>query len=129
MHFAFQGFEQHEGSRKLKFLCVKDNRPAGTLALSVNIRLLVDAGISLQEAPALCVQILKAASETSDAAEAVMGAYQDYALTAQDLAAFTAPRKAQAAEREKRKGSRPSRPRTAPFQPFGQPINLSARPL
>ena len=125
MHFAFQGFEQHEGSRKLKFLCVKDNRPAGTLALSVNIRLLVDAGISLQEAPALCVQVLKAASETSETVEA----YHDYALTAQDLAAFTAPRKAQAAEREKRKGTRPSRPRTAPFQPFGQPINLSARPL
>jgi hypothetical protein len=125
MHFAFQGFEQHEGSRKLKFLCVKDNRPAGTLALSVNIRLLVDAGISLQEAPALCVQVLKAAAETTETVET----YQDYALTAQDLAAFTAPRKAQAAEREKRKGSRPSRPRTAPFQPFGQPINLSARPL
>ena len=126
MHFAFQGFEQHEGSRKMKFLCVKDNRPAAVVALSVNIRLLVTAGISLQEAPALCVQVLKAASDLS---EASMAEYQDYALTAVDLAAFTAPRKAQALEREKRKGSRPSRPRTAPFQPFGQAINLSARPL
>ena len=125
MHFAFQGFEQHEGSRKLKFLYVKDNRPTMMLALRVNIQMLVKSGISLQEAPALCVHILKAISET---AEATLPQYGDYALTTEDLESFTAPRKALAAEREKRKSSRPSRPRTAPFQPFGQAINLSARP-
>lgn len=125
MHFAFQGFEQHEGSRKLKFLCVKDSRPTRVLALTVNIRALVDAGISLQEAPALCVQTLKNACELNSDA---LPTYEHYELTAQDLVAFTAPRKALAAEREKRKGVRQPRTRTAPFQPFGQPLNLATRP-
>lgn len=108
MQFSYRGFQQDKGVRQYTFVGVVDRRPDLTFHITTDLTLLAQHRVSIQEAPALCVQLLTQALETG---EASLEAYYKYAISAPDLLAFTAPRRAQAAIRASRPPMRVHRPK------------------
>jgi hypothetical protein len=119
MHFSYRGFEQLNGIRKFKFAGVVEKQPQSIFCFSVDLKLLTEHRVSLQETPALCVQVLtRVSSETPANLEVCV----NYHLKAEDMLAFTAPRRALALAHQNKKPTRLNRPKpTHASQVFGSP--------
>lgn len=119
MHFAYRGFAQNNGIRQFKFSGIADKNAPVEFCFSVDIKLLASHGISLQETPSLCVQVLV---RSQSEGEAAVGACKDYLLSVPDLVTFTAPRRALALAHQNKKPIRLNRPKPTPAsQLFTQP--------
>ncbi len=119
MQFSYRGFEQLNGVRRFKFAGIVDKQPQSVFCFSVDLKLLSEHRVSIQETPVLCVQVLTRAS--LEGAPALEGCL-DYALSADDMVAFTAPRRALALAHQNKKPMRLNRPKpTAASQVFGAP--------
>ena len=119
MHFAYRGFAQNNGIRQFKFSGITDKNPSSDFCFSVDIKLLAAHGISLQETPALCVQVLIRSQGEGDIA---IETCRDYLLSDPDLVTFTAPRRALALAHQNKKPIRLNRPKPTPAsQLFTQP--------
>jgi hypothetical protein len=119
MQFSYRGFEQLNGIRRFKFAGVVEKQPQFSFCFSVDLKLLTEHRVSLQETPALCVQLLtRAAGEGVTTLEGCA----DYHLGADDMLMFTAPRRALALAHQNKKPTRLNRPKpSAASQVFGAP--------
>jgi hypothetical protein len=85
----------------------------------VDLKLLVAHSVSLQETPALCVQVL---TRTHSEGTLDLSTCIDYVLSESDMLAFTAPRRALALAHKNKKPMRVNRPKpTQASQLFGTP--------
>ena len=117
MQFSYRGFEQHNGIRKFKFAGIVERNTEHLFCFAVDLRLLTEHHVSLQETPALCLQVLMRAER-----EGVpqIDSAVDYELGPDDMLAFTAPRRALALAHQNRKPTRLNRPKPSPAsQVFG----------
>jgi hypothetical protein len=119
MHFSYRGFEQLNGIRKFKFAGVVEKQPQNIFCFSVDLKLLTEHRVSLQETPALCVQVLmRASGEGAPKLETCL----DYQLGPEDMLQFTAPRRALALAHHNKKPTRLNRPKPSQAsQVFGSP--------
>jgi hypothetical protein len=108
MQFSYRGFEQLNGIRKFKFAGMIEKQPQSAFCFSVDLRLLTEHRVSLQEAPALCVQVLTRASNEGDA---TLETCADYRLGPEDMLTFTAPRRALALAHSNKRPIRMNRPK------------------
>jgi hypothetical protein len=119
MHFSYRGFEQLNGIRKFKFAGVVEKQPQNVFCFSVDLKLLTEHRVSLQETPALCVQVL---TRGCDEGSTMLDTFVDYRLGPDDMLAFTAPRRALALAHQNKKPTRLNRPKpTQASQVFGSP--------
>jgi hypothetical protein len=119
MHFSYRGFEQLNGIRKFKFAGIVEKQPQHLFCFAVDLKLLTEHRVSLQETPALCLQVLMRASK--DGVPQIDAAL-DYQLGPDDMLAFTAPRRAVALAHQNKKPTRLNRPKPSPAsQVFGTP--------
>lgn len=119
MQFSYRGFEQINGIRRFKFAGVIEKQPQSIFCFSVDLKLLTEHRVSLQETPALCVQVLTRVSTESLAS---LENCADYQLGPDDMLAFTAPRRALALAHQNKKPTRLNRPKpTQASQVFGAP--------
>jgi hypothetical protein len=117
MHFSYRGFEQHDGIRKFKFAGIVDKQPQHLFCFAVDLKLLTEHRVSLQETPALCVQLLMRASKDG---VPQIDSTLDYQLGPDDMLAFTAPRRALALAHHNKKPTRLHRPKpSSASQVFG----------
>jgi hypothetical protein len=117
MHFSYRGFEQHDGIRKFTFAGIVDKQPQHLFCFAVDLKLLTEHRVSLQETPALCVQVLMRASKDG---VPQIDSTLDYQLGPDDMLAFTAPRRAIALAHHNKKPTRLNRPKPSPAsQVFG----------
>jgi hypothetical protein len=117
MQFSYRGFEQLNGIRKFRFAGVVEKQPQSVFCFSVDLTLLTEHRVSLQETPALCVQVLTKASGESSSS---LDNFLNYRLVADDMLAFTAPRRALALAHQNKKPTRLNRPKpTQASQVFG----------
>jgi hypothetical protein len=124
MHFSYRGFEQHNGIRKFKFAGVVEKEPQHLFCFAVDLKLLTEHHVSLQETPALCVQVLMRAGKDG---VPPIDCTLDYQLGPDDMLAFTAPRRALALAHQNRKPTRMNRPKPSPSsQVFGAPAAFHA---
>lgn len=119
MQFSYRGFEQLNGIRKFKFAGVIEKQPQSIFCFSVDLRLLTEHHVSLQETPALCVQVLtRAFAEGASTLEACV----NYQLGPEDMLTFTAPRRALALAHSNKRPIRMNRPKPShASQVFGPP--------
>jgi hypothetical protein len=117
MHFSYRGFEQHNGIRKFKFAGIVEKQPQELFCFAVDLRLLTEHRVSLQETPALCLQVLMRAAKDG---VPQIDPKLDYQLGPDDMLAFTAPRRALALAHQNKKPTRLNRPKPSPAsQVFG----------
>jgi hypothetical protein len=117
MQFSYRGFEQHDGIRKFKFAGVADKQAQHLFCFAVDLKLLTEHRVSLQETPALCVQLLMRALKDG---VPQIDSTVDYLLGPDDMLAFTAPRRALALAHHNKKPTRLNRPKPSPAsQVFG----------
>jgi hypothetical protein len=117
MQFSYRGFEQHDGIRKFKFAGVADKEAQHLFCFAVDLKLLTEHRVSLQETPALCVQLLMRALKDG---VPQIDSTVDYRLGPDDMLAFTAPRRALALAHHNKKPTRLNRPKPSPAsQVFG----------
>ncbi|MDQ2901333.1 MAG: hypothetical protein M3Y07_16280 [Acidobacteriota bacterium] len=96
MQFSYRGFQHENGIRQYTFYGMVNKQPDRIFHLTADLTLLAKHSVSLQEAPSICVHLLNDAFEKG---EANLESYHQYALSAPDLLAFTAPRREAAAIR------------------------------
>lgn len=119
MNFSYRGFEQVNGIRKFKFAGIVEKESQHLFCFAVDLKLLTEHRVSLQETPALCLQVLmRAAKEGVPQIDCSL----DYQLGPDDMLAFTAPRRALALAHQNKKPTRLNRPKPSPAsQVFGSP--------
>lgn len=100
MRFAYDGFLQANGQRQNFFYGLTAGQPNREFCFTIDLALLGKNRISFQEIPHLCAQLLGEAEAVSEGA---LSSYEHYVVSQQDLVTFTAPRRAQEAERDKRR--------------------------
>lgn len=119
MHFSYRGFEQINGIRKFKFAGIVEKQPQHLFCFAVDLKLLTEHRVSIQETPALCLQVLMRAAK--DGVPQIDSSL-DYLLGTDDMLAFTAPRRAIALAHHNKKPTRLNRPKPSPAsQVFGTP--------
>lgn len=115
MQLSYRGFEQLKGVRRFKIVDLSA-KPERLFFFTADLGLLAKHRITLQELPGLCFDLLTLASK--DGEESV-AKFSDYVLVPDDLALFTAPRRAQALARASKQPSHVNRPKPSPeHQPF-----------
>ncbi|HXF26879.1 MAG TPA: hypothetical protein VN610_06390 [Bryobacteraceae bacterium] len=114
MQFLFQGFSQQGKTRIYRFQgVVARERPTQAsrnidFTLAVDMALLAQHHIAIQDGPALCLQILTGALTTP---EDNTGRFASYAITLQDLSAFSSAKSArEESKMARRKPRRPFKP-------------------
>ena len=120
MHFSYRGFEQHCGARQLTFVGSADKLPDRVFQFTIELTSLSQHGVSLQEIPGLCFQLLTHAAMEG---EGSLTFYEQHTLSGSDLQAFTAPRRALAEARSTKKAIHLNRPKPSQAsQPFSHAI-------
>ncbi len=108
MQFSYRGFQQKLGVREYTFSGQVNKQPDRIFHLTADLTLLAQHRVSIQEGPALCTHLLTDALEHG---EQLLDGYAQYEVSAPDLLAFTAPRRALAATRANRPPTRLHRPK------------------
>jgi hypothetical protein len=117
MHFSYRGFEQNDGIRKFKFAGIVEKQSQHLFCFAVDLKLLTEHRVSIQEAPALCLQLL---TRLPKEGVPLMDAAVEYRIESADLLAFTAPRRAVALAHQNKKPTRLNRPKpSSASQVFG----------
>lgn len=99
MQFAFRGFEQRDGMRLFKFSSANTADPEQSFQFLIQLELMTKNGVTVQELPSLCFELLNGASRSGPDH---LAKYVDYTLDQEDFQTFTAPRRAQQAARANR---------------------------
>jgi hypothetical protein len=63
VHFVFTGFQQSKNSRQFGFERIEDDRTRSAYVVVADLTLLRKYAIGLQDAPLLCLQLLKDAAD------------------------------------------------------------------
>ncbi len=108
MQFSYRGFQQKLGVREYTFSGLVNKQPDRVFHLTADLSLLAQHRVSIQEGPSLCTHLLTDALEQG---EHLLDRYTQYEVSAPDLVAFTAPRRALAATRANRPPTRLHRPK------------------
>jgi len=112
MRFAYDGFEQFGDNRHFLFRAVEgsDSKP---LSIQIDLGLMAKNGLSMQEAPMFCLQLLNGATHgTPD----WLNRFVCYTVVHADLASMVAERQQKASDKLSRK---------APRRPFRRPPTQS----
>jgi hypothetical protein len=119
MHFSYRGFEQVNGIRQFKFAGIVEKQPQFLFSFAVDLKVLMEYRVSIQEAPALCLQVLMRCAKDGVAQIDPSVVYQ---ISPDDLLGFTAPRRALALAHQNKKPMRVNRPKPSQAsQVFGSP--------
>lgn len=61
MHFVYEGFTHDGGTRRFMFRGLEERKPASLFLIQVALPLLAENRVSVQDAPAFCLQLLTTA--------------------------------------------------------------------
>ena len=96
MHFAYDGFTHIEDRRRFVFRSIDQYIPTSVFHIEVEMALLAKNRVPMQEAPMLCLELLKSASA---AGPSFLERFHECRIFAEDLRPFLAERSKAAAEK------------------------------
>jgi hypothetical protein len=109
MHFVYEGFTHDGGTRRFTFRGIEERNPTSVFSIDVALPLLAENHVSVQDAPAFCLQLLTAAS-LGDPRQ--LERLQHYKVVGEDFRPLLMERERRAAEKALKK---------APRRPFRKP--------
>ena len=109
MHFVYEGFTHHGGTRRFMFRGIEERSEASVFSIEVALPLLAANRVSVQDGPAFCLQLLTTASLEGPIHLERM---QHYQVIGDDFRPLLVERERQAAQKALKK---------APRRPFRKP--------
>ena len=109
MHFVYEGFTHDGGTRRFTFRGIEERSPTSVFSIEVALPLLSENRVSVQDAPAFCLQLLTTASLGNPSQ---LERLQHYKVVEEDFRPLLMERERRAAEKALKK---------APRRPFRKP--------
>src|SRR5438876_3700638 len=109
MHFVYEGFTHDGGTRRFTFRGIEERSPTSVFSIEVALPLLAENRVSVQDAPAFCLQLLTTASLGNPSQ---LQRLQHYKVVGEDFRPLLMERERRAAEKALKK---------APRRPFRKP--------